>query len=391
MKTVQSKLTKNLPKKSSISQIFPEGFPKISRRLSETRQKVAVARSVNHSKAKTFQDTFAQCRGMLVIHLLWFMELGVDISKKTRCGWTALDLATYYYPSHFTTVPLWNHRQRIFEKLLEQVKRMEYNGYASFWCKTELIELSPLHVAGSRGMGMLANIHRKIPILPLICKNNHGIQPLYLAYLHHAVAAYTSWDDEQGFQDLGFLIDGKPSQYPEPEAEYHLIYNQFFQTPQIDLSNELDLEGLIQCPGINNLLPHRNVIESQIKRCNIHCWQSASQASNNFLSAFSYIFIENDIFDHLGRGFIDIAIQMAQLRCHSVKMFYKISSRLWQQVSKAYSCSHTCRCLEIMQLLQEQLTSKPREYQIVGKFVTERMGWDDASTAGRSAFCSRRR
>ena len=71
---------------------------------------------------------------------------------------------------------------------------------------------------------------------------------------------------------------------------------------------------------------------------------------------------------------------MAQLRCHSVKMFYKISSRLWQQVSKAYSCSHTCRCLEIMQLLQEQLTSKPREYQIVGKFVTERMGWDDAST-----------
>ena len=321
----------------------------------------------------------------------WFMELGVDISKKTRCGWTALDLATYYYPSHFTTVPLWNHRQRIFEKLLEQVKRMEYNGYASFWCKTELIELSPLHVAGSRGMGMLANIHRKIPILPLICKNNHGIQPLYLAYLHHAVAAYTSWDDEQGFQDLVFLINGKPSQYPEPEAEYHLIYNQFFQTPQIDLSNELDLEGLIQYPGINNLLPHRNVIESQIKRCNIHCWQSASQASNNFLSAFSYIFIENDIFDHLGRGFIDIAIQMAQLRCHSVKMFYKISSRLWQQVSKAYSCSHTCRCLEIMQLLQEQLTSKPREYQIVGKFVTERMGWDDASTAGRSAFCSRRR
>ncbi|CAB3983841.1 Ankyrin repeat domain-containing 50 [Paramuricea clavata] len=199
----------------------------------------------SHPKSVEILNECYDKEGYLAIHravqgtnlpaVSWFIEIGADVSKKTKSNLTALALASVnlgrpihnrkYYPEH------------IFDKLLE---KMQEKNHSVFQCNTEHVDLSPLHLAGSRGMAVVEMVHRKIPALPLNCTNSHGIQPIYLAYLYSAT--------EEGFQNLGLSLDKEPSNYPEREAEYHLIYNQFYRTPQEDLRNMLNHEGLFECP-----------------------------------------------------------------------------------------------------------------------------------------------
>ena len=362
---------------------------------------------------------FDECRdeeGYLVIHravqggninaVRWFISLGVDISKKTRSGWTALDLSILYldleqclklahvhhYRSGLSVISLFyqDHRhplhvkvnqygfENLFEnhlllreevcylrkqmfKLLNQFS-IKYNGSTSFsWCKPKFTEPSLFM--------------EQYP-----CTNKHGIKPLYLTYLYEDIGDQLKTNGKVFLQPLDLHLNRGPKrlqelQYPEREAEYHLIYNYLFQTPDVDLNFELDFEGLLKCPGINDMLPNRTVIKRQIEQCYNYCWQSASEVNRTFLSTFSNISNEN-IFDLFDVGFFDVVVQMSKLRYFAVKMFYEIPSKLWRQISKAYSCSYRCRCIEIMRLLQEQFTSKPRRNGRVSKFVAERMGWN---------------
>jgi ankyrin repeat protein len=320
----------------------------------------------------------------------WFIEIGVDLSKKTKSNLTALALATVnIYRPIFDLGK--NDTEIIFDKLLE---KMQEKNHAVFQCNTERVDLSPLHL-GSRGMVMLEMVHHKIPALPLNCTNSHGIEPIYLAYLYHATRArhYIFRKEKEAFQNLGLSLDEGPSKYPEREAEYHLIYNQFYRTPQEDLRDMLNHEGLFECPGINELLPNKTEIRDKIlKTCPTRCWPSALEASREFSSNFPYVDIQNFISNHFTDKFLDITHHMAELRFHLVKMFHfnsfhsisisTLEKELWREVTKAHSCAHNCSCFEIMQLLQEKLTSEPREYKEVGIFVAHRMGWTDISADG---------
>ena len=313
----------------------------------------------------------------------WFIEIGVDISKKTKSGWIAIALAVHNLDN--------TYGRRIFQMLLG---KMQEESQAIFQCNTELVDLSPLHVAGSRGAAILRMIHRKISALPLDCTNSDGIQPIYLAYLHQATSDYIAWEDEDAFQDLGLSPETGPPKYPEREAEYHLIYSQLYHTPQEDLRDVLNHDGLFECPGINDLLPHKTVIQEYIRLegCTTHCWRSTLEASREFSSNFPYLKVQNIISNPFTDKFIDIAHHMAELRFHLVKMFHfksfrsitisTMEKKLWSKVTKAHSCAHNCSCFEIMQLLQETFTSKPRMGKKVGEFVAERMGWTDTSYDG---------
>ena len=317
----------------------------------------------------------------------WFIEIGVDISKKTKSGWTAIALAV----RNLYDSDLDNDEGRIFEMLL---RKMQEESHTILQCNPELVDLSPLHVAGSRTLVILKMIHSKIPALSLNCTNSDGIQPIYLAYLHNATRYYIWWKDEDAFEDLRLSFETGPPKYPEHEAEYHLIYNQFYHTPQKDLRNVLNHDGLFECPGINDLLPHKTIIQEYIKlkACVTHCWRSALEASREFSSHFRYLKIPNIISNPFTDKFIDIAHHMAELRFHLVKMFHfesfrsitisTMEKKLWRKVTKAHSCAHNCSCFEIMQLLQETFTSKRRVLKEVGKFVAERMGWTDTSYNG---------
>jgi ankyrin repeat protein len=352
----------------------------------------------NHPKGVEILNECYDKEGYLAIHravqgtildaVSWFIEIGADVSKKTKSNLTALALAIVNINSPILA-PRYD-QEHIFYKLLE---KMQEKNHTVFQCNTERVDLSPLHLAGSRGMAVVEMVHRKIPALPLNCTNSHGIQPIYLAYIYNAREYYVWLVNKKAIQNLGLSLDEGPSKYPEREAEYHLIYNQFYRTPQEDLRNMLNLESLFECPGINELLPHKTEIKDKIlKTCPTHCWPSAFEVSREFSSNFPYVDIQNFIsnpFTDTCR-FIDIVHHMAELRFHLVKMFhfnlfYSISTlekELWRKVTKAHSCAHNCSCFEIMQLLQETFTSEPRYICRFGKFVAERMGWSDNSSDG---------
>jgi hypothetical protein len=347
----------------------------------------------NHPKGVEILNECYDKEGYLAIHravqgknldaVSWFMKIGADVSKKTKSNLTALALAIV------NILARKYNTEHIFDKLLET---MQEKSHVVFQCNTERVDLSPLHLAGSRGMAVVEMVHRNIPAIPLNCTNSHAIQPIYLAYIYNAREYYV-WQDKKAILNLGLSLDEGPSKYPEREAEYHLIYNQFYRTPQEDLRNMLNHEGLFECPGINELLPNKTEIKDKIlKTCPTHCWPSAFEANREFSSNFPYVDIQNIIsspFTDTCR-FIDIAHHMAELRFHLVKMFhfnlfYSISTlqkELWRKVTKGHSCAHTCSCFEIMQLLQEKFTSEPRFFCRIRKFVAERMGWSDTSLDG---------
>ena len=368
---------------------------------SVNNQSFPLERFINsHPKGFRILDECRDKEGYLAIHraaqggnvdaVSWFISLGVNISKRTRSGWYAHDLSLYKLAEYsilnreFDYVEFEVLGKRTLEKLLVQfLKTLKFT-------EPESTENSRSHSIISLLMKSLNRVLTIDQEFTEISFTNiqHAIGSFYLFQLYRSVATLQMGDILVA--DLDILVTHYPEQtsiidthYPEREAEYHLIYNFFFQTPEVDLSSELDLEDLFKCPGMNDLLPKREEIKGQIQRCNNHCWESTSQVIGN-LSAFPDIVIENASFDTFGKRFIHTVLQMAisELRYRIVKMFYKIPSRFWRQVSEAYSCSYRCRCEEIMGLVQKEFTSKSKRHKRVGKFVAGRMGWNDTSTNG---------
>ena len=313
-------------------------------------------------------------QGKVLDAVSWFVENGVDINTKTKTGLTALDFAIYNLPGHH----LYNVEGVIFKKLLD---KMQENGGAFFRCNTKHVDLSPLHVAASRGITLMELIHDEIPGLPLNCTNSDGIRPIYLAHLYHATD-YFFRSDRQAFRNLNLSAETGPSKFPQREVEYHLIYNQFYRTPQGDLRNALNDYELFGCPGINELLPHKTEIQRRITVCTERCLLLAFEACRQFSCSFPNLNVQNIVWNASSHNFMDITAHISKLQFHLMKKFPFISMSLWRNVTKAHSCAQNCSCFEVMLLLQERFTSDPREDKNVGKFVAERMRWTDTSRDG---------
>ena len=313
-------------------------------------------------------------QGKVLDAVSWFVENGVDINTKTKTGLTALDFAIYNLPGHH----LYNVEGVIFKKLLD---KMQENGGAFFRCNTKHVDLSPLHVAASRGITLMELIHDEIPGLPLNCTNSDGIRPIYLAHLYHATD-YFFRSDRQAFRNLNLSAETGPSKFPQREVEYHLIYNQFYRTPQGDLRNVLNDYELFGCPGINELLPHKTEIQRRITVCTERCLLLAFEACRQFSCSFPNLNVQKIVWNASPHNFMDITAHISKLQFHLMKKFPFISMSLWRNVMKAHSCAQNCSCFEVMLLLQERFTSDPREDKNVGKFVAERMRWTDTSRDG---------
>ena len=373
---------------------------------------------------------FDECRdqeGYLAIHRAvlggnvdavdLFLHLGVDVFKTTSSGLNALELSIYYLiPERFSKLTpeeddlshlarflsfhkhhqsLYVHisqqthppryvkatylvqklRLQIFEKLLEQsFKSVKVEGSLSFaWCKEEFAALSPLHIAASRGMEMLRYFRKKAPSLPMYCNNKHGIKPLYLAYLYESVE---SSDNKRKIflQTPNFPVEGRSVPYPIRNAEYHLIYNNFFQSDCEDLRGEYDFEGVSECHIMKGLLPNRTIMEEKLQRCNNSCKQLIIEVVNSLPFLTPYVGVVD---------FTNIFEQASMLQYISLKfLFSKIPSNLWRHLLGALSCSRECCCVEIMRKLQKYCTSQPRRNKRVGEFVAKRMGWNDTSIDG---------
>ena len=293
--------------------------------------------------------------------IYWLINHGADIFKKTRSGWTTFHLLLTN-----------SHYSGMLDEVLHIItSSKKYNFSSDFWCNTIRAPLSFLHIAARKGLWFLNRIRRNqfipVPNLPFSsCSNSHGIDLLYLMKLYHDV----EW------KDLGLPANTTLSKYPESEAEFRLIYNMFFISPHVypNLTNEDEILDLFRCPGINDLLPHMNIIEEQLNRCRYRCRSSASQVCRSFSTIFNSTFT-------VGHSFTEIVRQMAELRYHCIKMFYKVSTKLWRQVSKAYTCSFKCHCIEMKHKLQKEFT-REKYFREVKRFVAERMGWNNTSQNG---------
>ena len=320
----------------------------------------------------------------------WFIEIGVDITRKTKSGLTILVLATRSLLDHFSKISEFRE-DYILQQILKITKEKNLT-HAFSQCNSVI---SPLHMAAAKLFK--AEWLKLFPILNpkqlLTCTNSDGIQPIYLLYLYYQ----NRWFYKKALLNLGLSPENERLlKYPEREAEYHLIYNMFYHTPQDDLKNVLNDDDLFKCPGINDLLPNKTEIQEYFKLCSRPCWPSAFEASRKFSSNFPYFDIQNNISNPFIDKFMDIASHMAELRFHLVKTFpffpTSLEKNLWRKVTEAHSCAFKCSCLEIMQLLQEKFTSQPLELEWlddeysysrdIGSFLFERMGWTNTSSFG---------
>ena len=318
----------------------------------------------------------------------WLIEIGVDITRKTKSGLTILVLAIRRFLDHHHRKPEFQD-DSVLERILEITKTKKLT-HAFFQCD---VDISPLHVVASISdyrAEMLQYIATLSPIQSLTCTNSNGIQPIYLVYLYYQNTTFF----RQALLDLDVSPENERLlKYPEPEVEYHLIYNLFYHTPQDDLKNVLN-DDVSECPGINDLLPNKTEIQKYIERCSAPCWPSALEASRTFSSNCLRLDIQNNISNT--DKFMDIAAHMAELQFHLVKTFpffsISLKENLWRKVTKAHSCAFRCSCFEIMQLLQEKFTSQPlwwwdqddddENFLFVNSFVAKRMNWTDTSYDG---------
>ena len=79
----------------------------------------------------------------------------------------------------------------------------------------------------------------------------------------------------------------------------------FYHTPQDDLKNLLNNDDLFRCPGINDLLPNKTEIHEYLKRCLLHCWPSAFEASRSFSSNCLRLDIQSNISNPFTDKFIN--------------------------------------------------------------------------------------
>ena len=408
-----------------------------------------------HPKGVRLFDECYDDEGYLPIHravqggnidaVQWFLEMGVDIWKKTKSGLTALDLAIsllvpkrfgnkdisikvvnqygrlshFYFVSHTHHSCLYrrysrrvvlqsdshndfrkhvnmvqNTREKVFNKLLEKTlapTNLKIPSIIYLWCKKSSTELSPLHIAASLGVEILHDVYKTLQSLSnrhsfnLRCLNKHNIEPLYLAKLYDSVEAAEHlrgiFLQEDSLDELT-TEHSVTLKYPDLDAEYHLIYNHFYKTPENEVFSKFDSTRLFQCKDINDFLPRADILTGKVDRCYHRCETSVLRASDLFLSTYSHASVQ-PLLDPLDiYHFDELSAHLGEIRYHALKIFYKISSKLWRHVSKAYECSHRCYCAVAKMKLLEKFTSEPRKNRKVGQFVAERMGWSNTSLNG---------
>ena len=351
----------------------------------------------NHPKGVEILNECYDKEGYLPIHravqggntfaFSWFIEIGVDITRKTKSGFTILVLAIRRLLDNYFEIPT-SREDYIFQRILKIIKEKNLT-HAFFQCNSDI---SPLHVGAVNIYKAETNQLFTIlnPKHLLTYSNSDGIQPIYLFYLY----GQNRSPSNESLLKLGLSPENKRLlKYPEREVEYHLIYNYFYRAPQDNLKNVLNNDGLFKCPGINDLLPNKTEIQEYLKLCSRRCWPSAFEASRKFSSNFPYFDKQNNISNPFTDKFMDIASHMAELRFHLVKTFpffsMSLEKNLRRKIANAHSCAFRCSCFEIMKLLQEKFTSQPvwwwlneYIYSRYGSFLFERMGWTNTSRFG---------
>lgn len=334
-------------------------------------------------------------------HGLW--EIAEKLINKRNCNWldknckgkTVWEIAKFFHHKDFifrlnrmlltkleyetsleqqpNQVPTSKYRRRHhdFKTLLQKLymKRKPYQS--SYQCDSTFDGFSPLHIAALMGIKMLRRVYQKahklVPNLPFNCTNKHWIVPRYLAYFYESDQADKNPRrlkvKQKTKHDLAFV------QYPDREAEFHIIYNYLYNSPA-ESTNVLYYKSLYvltlteynvtNCPGFYDLLPKRKTLNVKD-----YCYGPASDDANNLPSSAKSLAQPRDIYED----------------CRPCLCVCDDELRMIER-SMQEKFTHECFCPHIMRELQSWFTSSPRKNRKVSPFIAERMGWKDASADG---------
>ncbi len=261
-----------------------------------------------------------------------------------------------------TKLGMAKYQRRTFEKLLRKffVRTKPYQS--SFQCDSTFEGMSPLHIAALMGVNMLNRVYKKAheiaPSLPLNCTNKHWITPRYLAHFYDSIHALTDESNSKRTPRQNNEYPKTLLQYPDREAEFHMIYNYFYHSmsPETNVLAYQSLPWLpdydvTNCPGFYDLLP-----ESKALRAKPYCPRVRESPDDE---------------DHDPSK----AALRKMKHCEKKQPSFclcidDMEYRMWfEQYAK------DCFCPVFMSGLQRWSTSIPKHNRRINQFIAERMGW----------------
>ena len=184
--------------------------------------------------AEGFTPLHRAAQGANKVAVRNLIKNGADVSLQSPQGHDALTLAILHGGSN-----LWPLKRTQVEQLKMNeasdvaLELLRYKMKSDFQivCDSSKSELTLYHLAASRGLlKFIKEIFRdgELHRLNVDCPNKDGITPMYLAKLYSSnmigIDLYNPWAEVVQFiENLGGQI-----QYPDRDAELHLIYNRLY-------------------------------------------------------------------------------------------------------------------------------------------------------------------
>ena len=291
-------------------------------------------------------------------------------------------------------------QRRTFKELLNKFFLRTKPYQSSFQCDSTFEGMSPLHIAALMGVDMLNRVYKKTheiaPSLPLNCTNKHWITPRYLAYFYDSIHDVTDErpsllkQTPRGNNDFVNTM----LQYPDREAEFHLIYNYFYdEMDQVkyfsiyQIFKKSEERGITNCPGYYEM-PTKKALEPSCDK-----YDSETEEDDDSIP-------EDDTTDS-GQSCTEILCQeTSNCVIHWVPVVeeWKEPTELEEVVFDQTKLKLTieeiylrikldeymidCGCPRILSTLQGIFTQLPKKNRYVNQFISERMGWKETSSDG---------
>ena len=284
---------------------------------------------------------------------------------------------------------------RTFKKLLRTFFMRTKPYQSSFQCDSTFEGMSPLHIAAFMGVDMLNRVYKKAheiaPSLPLNCTNKHWITPRYLAHFYDSIPALTDESPSRLKQTprSNFNEYAKTMlQYPDREAEFHMIYNYFYDSLDewkyfslYQTFKSLEDNGIANCPGYYDM-PTKEALEPSCDR-----YSSTTKSER-----------DTDDLPQSATETMLHKIRNCKIVCVSVLKDCKDSTELEEvtfnkpeftssikEIQKLMMLEEymmDCGCPRTLGMLQNIFTLLPKQNRYVNQFISERMGWKETSPDG---------
>ena len=284
---------------------------------------------------------------------------------------------------------------RDYRKLMRKFSKKTKLDQSSFQCDSTFKGMSPLHIAALMGVDMLNRVYKRAqeitPSLSLNCTNEHWITPKYLAHFYDSIPTLTDKNLNQKQTPSSSNEYTKTMlQYPDREAEFHMIYNYFYDSFDewlyffsYELFKPMEKYDIANCPGYYDI-PTKQALEPSCDRY----WSTGESKSDPTQDPPPS---PTDVFSHEIQNCKTIRIPKFEERVASTEMeeiifnkqeFISVAKKIQEFRMQWDEFMTDCGCPMILSTLHDLYTKFPKKNRYVNQFISERMGWKESSPDG---------